>query len=94
MRLTRAMMLAASCLAAAALGINASDGAFAQGAETQSKTCRVTRAKDVEIQRDRADQSLRQSPLRRSRLRLRLARSNSAGTYFDRRGAGALCSTT
>ena len=51
MRLTRAMMLAASCLAAAAFGINASDGAFAQGAETQSKTCRVTRAKDVEIQR-------------------------------------------
>jgi len=51
MRLTRAMMLATSCVAAAAFGINASDGAFAQGAETQSKTCRVTRAKDVEIQR-------------------------------------------
>ena len=50
MRLTRAMMLAASCVAAAAFGINASDGAFAQGAETQSKTCRVTRAEDVEIQ--------------------------------------------
>ena len=50
-RTTRAMMLAASCLAAAALGINASDGAFAQGAESQSKTCRVTRAKEVEIQR-------------------------------------------
>ena len=51
MRLTRALMLAASCVAAAAFGINASDGAFAQGAETQSKTCRVTRAKEVEIQR-------------------------------------------
>jgi metallo-beta-lactamase class B len=45
------MMLAASCVAAAAFGINASDGALAQGAETQSKTCRVTRAKEVEIQR-------------------------------------------
>ena len=51
MRLTRAMMLAASCLAAAAFGINASDGAFAQGAEPLSKTCRVTRANDVESRR-------------------------------------------
>ncbi len=51
MRLTRAMMLAASCLAAAAFGINASDGAFAQNAETQSKTCRVTQRKERRIQK-------------------------------------------
>src|SRR5688572_12246138 len=54
MRLTgRTMMFAASCLAAATLGINVSSGAPAPaqpGAETQSKTCRVTRARDVDIQ--------------------------------------------
>ena len=50
----RAMMFAASAFAAAAFGINISGGAPAAAqpaAETQSKTCRVTRARDVEIQK-------------------------------------------
>jgi len=50
----RITMLAASCVAAAALGISVSGGAPAaaqEAAESQSKICRVTRAREVEIQR-------------------------------------------
>src|SRR5687768_3198150 len=50
----RVMVFAASCVAAATLGMSVSVGAqpAAQpAAETQSKTCRVTRARDVEIQK-------------------------------------------
>jgi len=50
----RVMMCAASCLMATALGASLSDGAPAAAqtaAEPLSKTCRVTRADDVELQK-------------------------------------------